>query len=582
MATTVLPFSRENKVDSHDLAELEGRVLEQLSPPMREIAEQHDYIREYLAMLPASKLGLPVFVPELDRKMGDNKRPNLIYPTQRDNIFVHVLAEPKEKRNSYIPLEPTMGEAFGELTTRVEVKLMELRDQLVPLTGTKEENEEQVLRYIDQATTTGGDDNVGFLERQFGFLRRGGLRVSKIKVTAREWNALRYLFVRDKIGLGTLEPFAVDPYIEDISCSGTGHIFIEHKIFKGLRSMVVFTDAGELDDFVMWLGDRIRKPVTFRNPVVDATLPDGSRINIVFGREVSRRGSNFTIRKFAGTPISIFELVSFGTVNYQMLAYLSMVIGNGMNLFVSGETASGKTTLLNAVTAFIHPMAKIVSIEDTPELQVPHPNWIREVVQTTQLGEDSSGVDMFDLLKAALRQRPDEIIIGEIRVPEGNVAFQAMQTGHSVMATFHAASTEKLIQRITGNPISVPKSYIDNLNVVVLTSQVKLPNGKLGRRITGINEIVGYDPSYDAFTFIETFHWNETNDQFEFTGYMSSYVLENLVAPRIGIPSRRRQRVYAELDRRAKILAKLHKDQGVTDFYEVLRVLSKAQRQGLF
>ncbi len=569
-------------MEGPELEERVARVMGQLSPPLREIAEQHEYIREYLALLPPSKIGLPVFVPELDRKMGDEKLPNLIYPTQRDNIFVHVRAEPQEKRHSYIPLEPTMGEAFGELMTRVEYKLMELRDRLVPLDGTDEENEEQVLRYIDQVTTTVEGDSAGFLERQFGFLRRGGAKTIKIKVTTREQDALKYLFVRDKIGLGTLEPFAADPYIEDISCSGTGHIFIEHKIFKGLRSMVVFTDAKELDDFVMWLGDRIRKPVTFRNPVVDATLPDGSRINIVFGREVSRRGSNFTIRKFAGTPISVFELVDFGTLTYQMLAYLSMVIGNGMNLFVAGETASGKTTLLNAVTAFIHPMAKIVSIEDTPELQVPHPNWIREVVQTTKLGEEGSGVDMFDLLKAALRQRPDEIIIGEIRGPEGNVAFQAMQTGHSVMATFHAASTEKLIQRITGSPISVPKSYIDNLNVVVLTSQVKLPNGKLGRRVTGINEIVGYDPSYDAFTFIETFHWNETNDQFEFTGYMSSYVLENLVAPKIGIPSRKRQRVYAELDRRTKILKKLHLDQGVTDFYEVLRVLSKAQRQGLF
>lgn len=582
MATIVLPYSGEEKVEGPELEERVARVMGQLSPPLREIAEKHEFIREYLALLPPSKLGLPIFVPEPDRKMGDEKLPNLIYPTERDNIFVHILAQPKEKRNSYIPLEPTMGESFDELTMRVEFKLMELRDQLLPLDGKKEENEAQVRRYIDQVTTTDAGGAVSFLERQFGFLRRSGVKVSKIKITAREQEALRYLFVRDKVGLGTLEPFAADPFIEDISCSGTGHIFIEHKIFKGLRSMVVFTDNKDLDGFVMWLGERIKKPVTFRNPVVDATLPDGSRINIVFGTEVSRRGSNFTIRKFAGTPISIFQLIEFGTLTYQMLAYLSLTIGNGMNAFVSGETASGKTTLLNAVTAFIHPMAKIVSIEDTPELQVPHANWIREVVQGTKAAGDESGIDMFDLLKAALRQRPDEIIIGEIRGAEGNVAFQAMQTGHSVMATFHAASTEKLIQRLTGNPINVPKSYIDNLNIVILTSQVKLPNGKLGRRVTGINEIVNYDPAYDAFTYIETFHWNETNDQHEFTGHMSSYVLETLVAPKIGIPSRKRQRIYAELDRRAKILKKLHLDQGVTDFYEVLRVLSKAQRQGLF
>src|SRR5208337_768481 len=167
-----------------------------------------------------------------------------------------------------------------------------------------------------------------------------------------------------------------------------------------------------------------------------------------------------------------------------------------MSLFVSGETASGKTTLLNAITAFIPPENKIVTIEDTPELNVPHRNWIREVALAKGKGEGTGGggeVTMFDLLKAALRQRPNEILIGEIRGAEGNIAFQAMQTGHSVMATFHAATVEKLIQRITNNPISVPKAYIDNLNVVVLTSSVKLPNGKNGRRVTSIAEIVSYD-----------------------------------------------------------------------------------------
>ena len=183
-----------------------------------------------------------------------------------------------------------------------------------------------------------------------------------------------------------MDPLIVDPYIEDISCSGLGNIFIEHKIFKSLKSTVVFLTFDDLDEFVLWLGDRVKKPVTFKNPISDATLPDGSRINIVYGREVSKRGSNFSIRKFSEVPLSIFEVLEFGTLNYQMLAYLSLAIGNGMNVFVSGETASGKTTLLNALTTFIPPLAKIITIEDTPELQVPHKNWIREVVQSSKVG----------------------------------------------------------------------------------------------------------------------------------------------------------------------------------------------------
>ena len=312
--------------------------------------------------------------------------------------------------------------------------------------------------------------------------------------------------LRDKIGLGALEPFIRDTNIEDISCSGLGSIFIEHKVFNSLRSAYEFTTNEELDEFVLRLSERIKKPVTFRNPIVDATLPDGSRINIVYGEDVSRRGSNFTIRKFAETPLSILELIDFGSLNYLMAAYMSLMVGEGMNVFVSGETASGKTTLLNAVTAFIDPDAKIVSIEDTPEVQIPHPNWIREATRPAKPGEEGTGVGMFDLLRAALRQRPNEIIIGEIRGEEGLIAFQAMQTGHSCMATFHASAVDKLIQRLTGSPISVPKTYVDNLNVIIIQNAVRLPNGKLGRRATSISEIINYDSVSDSFSFGEVFH----------------------------------------------------------------------------
>ena len=337
----------------------------------------------------------------------------------------------------------------------------------------------------------------------------------------------------------------------------------------------------ELDLFVLRLSEKIGKPVTFRDPIVDATLPDGSRINIVFGGDLSRRGSNFTIRKFSSTPISILELINFGSLNYEIATYLSLVIGHGMNMFVSGETASGKTTLLNALTTFISPIAKIVSIEDTPELQAPHPNWIREVVRGSTKNASGSAVTMFDLLKAALRQRPNEIIIGEIRGEEGAVAFQAMQTGHSAMATFHASSVEKLIQRLTGNPINIPKTYIDNLNIVCIQSAVRLPNGKEGRRVISINEIVGYDSSSDSFSFIEIFRWNPVTDVFEFSGYMNSYLLEEKIALARGIPPTEKRKIYDELTRRVKILKKLNQRK-VTGFYELFQILSQAYQEGVF
>lgn len=581
MSTNVLPFDIAKDNERPGARFAESRYFQALPAILKGITEEHPFLLDYLGLLPLEQIGLPLYCPELSRKMSNEKKLNFIYPSQRKGVFVHVLNNSSDNRNAYIPLEPILFNDYTPLTRLIDIKLLDLKKELRKLMveGSMEQQltacVEKVVVVTEEASLIGADTPGKGKNPREG---AGG----RIKMTPTEIAAVKYLFVRNRFGLGVLEPLISDPYIEDISCSGVGQIFIEHKIFKSLKTSLKFEQAEDLDQYVLWLAERIRKPVTFRNPIADAALPDGSRINIVYGRDVSRRGSNFTIRKFAGVPTSIFELIDFGSLNYQMLAYLAMTIGNGMNVFVSGETASGKTTLLNALTTFIHPMAKIVSIEDTPELQVPHKNWTREVVQSTKANDTSGGVTMFDLLRAALRQRPNEIIIGEIRGAEGNVAFQAMQTGHSVMATFHAASVEKLIQRITGHPISVPKSYIDNLNVVVLTSMVKLPSGKMGRRVTGIAEVAGYDPVQESFTFIESFHWNESKDVFEFTGYMTSYILEQKIAPKMGVPSRKKQRIYAELERRAKILEKLHKEQGISGFYEVLDVLSKAQREGLF
>jgi flagellar protein FlaI len=552
-----------------------------LTEPLKTIAGENPHLMEYLKSLPISKIGVPEYIPEVTRKTGENKRPNLIYPVKRNNVFVHILFDANGERNQYIPIEAALKETLGDLMLNVEKKLLSIGKRLKPL-DPELDLEKQFLAYLDLVVTQADNHDGGLLESTLGFLRKDGTRIPKIRVDARQFNGIRYLFIREKIGLGVLDPLIADPYIEDISCSGLGKVFVEHKIFKSLESTVNFTNYDELDEFVLWLAERIKKPVTYKKPISDATLPDGSRINIVFGRDLSKRGSNFSIRKFNEVPLSIFEILESGTINYQMLAYLSLAIGNGMNVFVSGETASGKTTLLNALTTFIPPMAKVITIEDTPELQVPHANWIREVVQSSKVEDTSGAITMFDLLRSALRQRPDEIMVGEIRGREGNIAFQAMQTGHSVMATFHAASVEKLIQRITGDPILVPKNYVDNLNVVILTSQVKLPNGRTGRRLTGISEIVSYDPALDSFSFVESFKWNQETDVFEFTGYMTSYVLENKIAPKLGIPEHKKRQIYAELDRRSKILAKLHKEKGVRGFYEVLDVLNRAQQEGLF
>ncbi|MFN3268634.1 MAG: ATPase, T2SS/T4P/T4SS family, partial [Zestosphaera sp.] len=239
-------------------------------------------------------------------------------------------------------------------------------------------------------------------------------------------NLIAYHLVRDKVGVGVIEPFLRDPYLEDISCSGLGNIYVVHKYFSNMESNVGFLNENELNVFLISLAEKIGKPLSSARPIVDATLPDGSRINIVFGNDVSLRGSNFTIRRVLKTPASITQLISWGTFDSRVAAYMWMLLSEGMSGFVCGETASGKTTSLTAMIPFIKPSAKIVSIEDTAEVVVPHPNWVRELTRDT--GKPESSVTMFDLLKSALRQRPNYIIVGEIRGAEGAIAFQAIQS----------------------------------------------------------------------------------------------------------------------------------------------------------
>jgi flagellar protein FlaI len=583
METIGFPFPVENTIDDHD-GKKPCALLKMLPKSLREQAEATPHLMDYLHMVPITQVGIPDYYPEISRKLGDIEHPNLIYPVS-DDAFVHIYPDLEDPRNYYITIEPWVGVEIEELLKEVERALLDFVDILANA-ETTEEQAKALADAVDQICTVKGEDKSGSGDgddnkKKRSLSPRASGRDGRRPVTRRELAILKYIILRDKIGMGALEPLIRDTNIEDISCSGIGRVFVEHKIFKGLKSSIVFDTHEGLDDFVLRLSENIKKPVTFKHPIVDAALQDGSRINIVYGDEVSKRGSNFTIRKFAETPISILQLVGFGAMDYKMAAYLAMVVGDGMNLWVSGETASGKTTLLNAITTFIRPDAKIVTIEDTPEVQIPHMNWIREVVRMGGDASQGASVDMFGLLRAALRQRPNAIIVGEIRGEEGAVAFQAMQTGHQVMSTFHASTVEKLIQRITGNPINVPKPYMDNLNVIVICSAVRLPNGKLGRRVLSINEIIGYDLSSDSFSFVEAFQWNPAEDTFEFTGNMNSFLLENRVAPRRGLTSKNKRQIYTELDKKAAVLEKLFQ-QGTTDFHALYQLLAKAQREGLF
>ena len=542
------------------------------------------------------------------------KNPNLIYPVN-ETTFVHILPDPDDVRNFYIPIEPSFLHSVNNLMPYIETKLIDIIDGLESNARTDQERAEVLKKVLatiaiikekdtDIKLLTAGNKETNDLKSKIvTFLKTDFTAQKKIKkqdsassskipvtpdgkviLTPEEYRAIEYLLIRDKIDMGVLKPFLSDPYIEDISCDGVGPIFIEHKIFRGLKSVIEFKVSSELDEFVVKIAERIKRPITYRNPVVDSTLPDGSRINIVYGTEISRHGSNFTIRKVNEIPLSVLNIIEYGSLDYISAAYIWLCVEYGMSIFVSGETASGKTTFLNAITTFIPPENKIVSIEDTPELNLPHHNWVREVALAKGKGESivtSTGeVTMFDLLKSALRQRPNQILVGEIRGIEGSVAFSAMQTGHPVMTTFHAASVEKLIQRLCGDPINIPKTYVDNLNLIILTSAVKRPDGQTVRRMTSINELVGYNAETGGFTFVQMFAWDPLTDTFLWTGRGSSYVLENKIATILGIPDNKKSEIYLEVEKRAKILERLHKA-GYANFWDLFHMITKIKKQGL-
>jgi len=297
----------------------------------------------------------------------------------------------------------------------------------------------------------------------------------------------------------------------------------------------------------------------------------------VYGEDISRRGSNLTIRKFSKVPLSITQLIASGAMSAQMAAYLWMMLDEGMNVFVCGETASGKTTSLNAITAFIPPALKVITIEDTPELTVPHANWISEVTRDTG-GEGT--VKLFDLLKAALRQRPNYILVGEIRDKEGNVAFQAMQTGHSVMATFHAANVNTLIQRLTSYPIEVPRTHVNNLNIALFQTALYDKRGTLQRRVIEVDEIIDVDPASSDVVYVPAFTYDSVRDQMIFGGKGTSYLLENKIAVKRGIDKRQIGVLYDEINQRAKLLAELV-EKKVFNYFDVWNVVLQTRIVGV-
>lgn len=335
-----------------------------------------------------------------------------------------------------------------------------------------------------------------------------------MRMTREQYLKIMYRVYRDFVGLNEIEALMRDPYIEDISCDGTGiPLFVIHQRFGSIKTSIVFRDAEQLRNFVVKLAERGGRYISYAEPLLDGSLPDGSRVQASLTADVTSKGPTFSIRKFPSKPFTPVDMLKFNTADAKLLSYLWELVENGANILISGATATGKTSMLNTVSFFMPPDAKVVSIEDTREINLSRENWIPAVARTGFSGTHVGEVTMFDLLKEAFRQNPRYIIVGEVRGEEANVMFQAMASGMTALSTMHAGTVEDALKRLETRPISLPPTLMETLDAVILMSHVT-EKGANARRIRSVAEIEEVTESGEV-KYNETFAWNPAKDTYE-------------------------------------------------------------------
>jgi flagellar protein FlaI len=412
-------------------------------------------------------------------------------------VYAAIVKDKENQKIRYEIIEPTLNKDEEKYLHEIKNFLMDELD-----VNLKEiENKEKAENYLRQKIKE--------------LIKKYRLRIPNEAV-----DKLTYYIIRNFVGYGKIDPLMKDSLIEDISADGVNiPIYVWHRMYESLPTNIMFKDASELDSFVVRLAYLAGKNISIAEPILDASLPEGSRIQLTYGREVTRRGSTFTIRRFKADPLTISDLIAFNTISPEIAAYLWFIIENRASVMVAGGVASGKTTLLNSLSMFIKPEMKIVSVEDTQEINLPHENWIPSVVRAGFKSDDkrSSTITLFDLLKAAVRQRPDYIIVGEVRGEEAYTLFQAMATGHLGMSTIHAESAEAVVKRLEAAPMNIPKPLIAMTNVILVMERTEV-NGKPARRVRTASELKGFDPKTGEILTEEVFRWNPKFDKFSSSG----------------------------------------------------------------
>jgi flagellar protein FlaI len=500
----------------------------------------------------------PLSEPSLE---GALKDVNVTYPVDPPYQYVHLEFDRVEGSMLYQVLEPQLSD-----------------DEHFALSIVEQGFEKMISTDLDLIA---GGDRSAYLKEKFITL----LDIFGIKATDEQIGRMFFHLQKKYLGYSHMDTLMKDKYIEDISCNGSDiYLYVMHRIYGSVQTDVKFGEV-ELNNFVLKLAQIGGRHISLLQPIRDVTLPDGSRGNLTLGGEVTKKGSTFTIRKFRQSPISPIEMMDYGTIDAQQLAYLWILMEYKRSILVSGGTATGKTTMLNVLCSFIPTEYKIVSIEDTAELNLLSPNWIQSVTRTGFGASESTGgasgvsgisrrspgdISLYDLLVAALRQRPEFIIVGEVRGEEAFTLFQAIAVGHAALGTIHAGSINELMARIESNPMNVPRSLFSNLDAVIFPMHI-MRGERSARRVANVVEILELDRDKGDLITNTAFKWVPDLDVFRFQGRT---FLFDKIRDTFGIS---RDLLRQEMENRIRFLEWLQR-RGIRDYHLVVRMLRHYQR----
>lgn len=475
---------------------------------------------------------------DLNKIMESINAQTYLKPVSGDRLDVYWLIKPFAraiiKKDNYILEEPKLNENEYIL---LEVLYRKLRDKIILKNEPNFDNKDIIL----------------FAE----FINE--VKKSRIDITTigKIWYYLR----REFLGYGKLDPIFKDPYIEDISCSGYSlPVYVYHRIYGSLRTNILF-EEDELDKFVLKLAQKANTQVSLESPIADSTLPTGERIQVTYRKVASTRGSTFSIRKTPEEPITVVDLVAWNTVDSAIAALIWLCVESRLNMLITGSTASGKTTMLNAVSLFIPKNTKIISIEDTREVRLPHENW------TPFLVNDSD--EMFEMLKTSLRQRPEFLLVGEIRGKEAITMFQAMNTGHTTYSTLHAGDADSAVNRLIYDPINVPLAMFDALDLLMVL-KIDHIKGNMVRRMVSLYmiDLVGGT----QIRKYPLFMWSKSNDRFIITEHYN--MLVDRIARTFG---KSRDFVEDEIQRRSEFIGNLLVER--PNMYELMELINNYREE---